>query len=50
VEEYLLLGIALFVAGAAVVAGVIFYETSWKTHRQRRIERNHARSKLSKRA
>ena len=36
----------MLVAGVAIIGGVIAYETTWKRRRQRRIERNHAKSKL----
>jgi hypothetical protein len=50
VDEFLLLGLALLVAGAVAIGGIIFYEAGWKARRRRRIERDHARSKLGERA
>jgi hypothetical protein len=46
VDESVLLVLSLLSAGAFVVAAVIYYETGWKARRRRRMERNHARSKL----
>jgi hypothetical protein len=41
----MLLGLALGGAGMAALGGFVFYETSWKQHRRRKLERDHARSK-----
>ncbi len=45
-EEYLVLAIALLLAGAAVIGFVIWNETSGKARRRRKLERNHFRSKV----
>ena len=45
-EESVLLVLGLASAGALIVAAVIYYETGWKARRRRRLERNHARSKV----
>ncbi|MBA2919092.1 hypothetical protein GON01_14415 [Sphingomonas sp. MAH-20] len=45
-EESVLLVLALVAGGAVALGGAIYYETGWKTRRRRRIEREHARSKL----
>lgn len=47
-EQFVVLGLALLAAGAVMVGAVIAYETVWKAHRRRRIERTHARSKLGR--
>lgn len=41
----MLLGLALGGAGIVAIGGLIFHETSWKAHKRRRLEREHARSK-----
>jgi hypothetical protein len=46
VESTILLVLGLLAGGALMIAGVVYYETAWKTRRRRRIEREHARSKL----
>jgi hypothetical protein len=46
VEDTVLLVLGLLAAGAVILAAAIYYETSWKARRRRRVERNHARSKL----
>jgi hypothetical protein len=46
VENTVLLIFGLLVGGGLMVAGVIYHETGWKTRRRRRLEREHARSKL----
>jgi uncharacterized protein (DUF2062 family) len=43
----MLLGLAIGGTGLAAIGGLIFYETSWKVHRRRKLERDHARSKRS---
>lgn len=45
-EEFTVLALALLSAGAVIVAGILWYETAGKVRRRRRIEREHARSKL----
>ena len=45
-EDSVLLLFGLLSAGAAMVAGVMYRETAWKARRRRRMEREHARSKL----
>jgi hypothetical protein len=46
VEDSVLLILGLASAGALIVASVIYHETVGKVRRRRRIERDHARSKL----
>ncbi len=45
-EEYLVLLIALLLAGAGVTGFVIWNETAGKARRSRKLERNHFRSKV----
>lgn len=45
-EDFLLLAIALLLAGAAIVGFVVWNETAGKARRRRRIERDHFRSKV----
>ena len=45
-EEFALLSLALLLSGALIVGVVIWHQTAGKERRRRRIEREHARSKL----
>lgn len=45
-EDTYLLVFALMAAGVLTIGGFIWYETAGKERRRKRIERNHARSKL----
>jgi hypothetical protein len=44
-DDFLILGIALLGMAILTIAGVIGYETVWKPHRRKQIERDHFRSK-----
>lgn len=45
-SEYLVLGIALGLAGIGATGGLVFHQTIWKQHRRRQLERRHFRDKL----
>jgi hypothetical protein len=46
VEEFYMLGLALLVGGIAITTFALWFATAGKERRQRRIAREHARSKL----
>lgn len=45
-EEYLVLGASLLLAGVGAAGALIVHQTVWKSHRRRQLERRHFKDKL----